>query len=193
MNKPFSQACENNKVPILQILKSAFAHSRRVLEIGSGTGQHAVFFAPRLPHLIWQTSDQPQYHAGILEWISESPSSNLKPPLSLTVGESAWPTHTYDGMFTANTAHIMQKHETKLMMEQVSQHLPEGGMFCQYGPFTQDGVFSSQSNREFHQQLIESGYGGYRDISELTLWAEPLKLLAINPMPANNLLLVWQK
>ncbi|MCW8107652.1 class I SAM-dependent methyltransferase [Alteromonas ponticola] len=193
MSKPFSQACENNKTPILQILKSAFAKCTHVLEIGSGTGQHAVFFASQLPHLIWQTSDQPGYHEGIHAWINEFPSVNLRPPISLTVGETAWPSLPCDGVFTANTAHIMQKHEAKLMMEEISAHLPEGGVFCQYGPFTRDGEFSSQSNQNFHSQLIDEGYGGYRDISELRQWAKTLTLTTIYNMPANNLMLVWKK
>ncbi|WP_211162711.1 DUF938 domain-containing protein [Alteromonas ponticola] len=193
MNKPFSQACENNKSPILALLKDAFSTCHHVLEIGSGTGQHAVFFASQLPHLIWQTSDQPQYHEGIEAWMSEFPSANLQPPIPLTFGESAWPAKNFDGVFTANTAHIMQKQHARLMMEQVSAHLPKGGVFCQYGPFTQNGEFSSQSNRDFHYHLLSEGYGGYRDINELIQWAEPMTLTSIHSMPANNLLLVWQK
>ncbi|OFC68906.1 DUF938 domain-containing protein [Alteromonas confluentis] len=190
---PFSQACENNKGPILAILKDAFADRKRVLEVGSGTGQHAVHFAPNLPHLIWQTSDQPVYHEGIKLWLSAYPSENLLSPLSLTVGQGELPFAEYDAVYSANTAHIMQKAEIAEMMQTLSEALPQGGVFCQYGPFTDDGVFSSHSNREFHLSLLERGCGGYRDIQELEAWAPALTLVEVHTMPANNLLLQWKK
>ena len=190
---PFSQACENNKGPISAILEVALSQCKRVLEVGSGTGQHAVHFAPLLPHLIWQTSDQPQYHEGVLKWIAAYPSENLLPPLNLTVGKDRLPFSEYDGVYSANTAHIMQKAEIKMMMQSRSESLPQGAVFCQYGPFTDNGAFSSESNREFHQHLIASGYGGYRDIQELQAWAPALTLENIHEMPANNLLLQWVK
>ncbi len=193
MNKPFSQACENNKTPILNVLENTFSACSHVLEIGTGTGQHAVFFAANLPHLKWQTSDQPEYHAGINQWLKEYPLTNLLPPVSFTVGQDDWPAQTVDAVFTANTAHIMQRHQAKLMMQMVAKYLPEGGVFCQYGPFTHNGEFNSQSNQDFHQHLIANGYGGYRDINELTKWADTLTLKSIKNMPANNLLLIWQK
>ena len=117
---PFSQACENNKAPILSVLSNAFCHCRSVLEVGSGTGQHAVFFAENLPHLTWQTSDQPHYHDGIHQWIAAFPSSNLLPPIPLKVGESTLPFGSFDGVFTANTAHIMQRDEVVAMMGALS-------------------------------------------------------------------------
>jgi cyclopropane fatty-acyl-phospholipid synthase-like methyltransferase len=193
MEKPFSQACENNKRPILDILKRAFAHTQQVLEIGSGTGQHASYLAAHLPHLTWHTSDQCEYHDGINAWISESSLSNLIQPVEFKVGVDPFPALPFDGIFSANTAHIMQKHEAKLLMELVSQKLPKGGTFCQYGPFTQSGIYSSQSNAEFHQSLVERGYGGYRDIDELEAWAKRLTLKEMITMPANNLMLVWTK
>ena len=87
--KPFSQACENNKRAILSVLERAFANCHQVLEIGSGTGQHAVFLAEYLPHLIWHTSDQPHYHAGITAWLTDSNVRNVKPPIAFTVGQDA--------------------------------------------------------------------------------------------------------
>ncbi|WP_083638594.1 DUF938 domain-containing protein [Alteromonas pelagimontana] len=193
MNKPFSQACENNKGPILELLKAAFADSTRVLEIGSGTGQHAVYFAPRLPHLVWQTSDQVQYHEGICQWINEEPAANLRMPVTLKIGEQPLSAFEFDAVYSANTAHIMQPEEAKSMMQQISACLPAGGVFCQYGPFLHNGKFSSQSNEEFHHHLLSQGFGGYRDISELERWAPALQLKTMAPMPANNLLLIWQK
>ncbi|MEC8748494.1 MAG: DUF938 domain-containing protein, partial [Pseudomonadota bacterium] len=111
IEKPFSQACENNKRAILSVLERKFANCRQVLEIGSGTGQHAVFLAEHLPHLIWHTSDQPHYHEGIAAWLSDSNTGNVKPPIAFTVGQDDFPNLDIDGIFTANTAHIMQKEE----------------------------------------------------------------------------------
>ncbi|WP_218310791.1 DUF938 domain-containing protein [Alteromonas antoniana] len=192
-DKPFSQACENNKRPILDVLEHAFATRKHVLEIGSGTGQHAVFMSANLPHLIWQTSDQTEYHGGIQAWLDDENVLNCKSPMTLKIGEQALPDNLFDGIYTANTAHIMQREEVELMMQQVSDVLPPCGVFCQYGPFTEDGEFSSQSNAEFHASLLERGCGGYRDISELTKWAPKLTLQNVYRMPANNLMLVWTK
>lgn len=192
-DKPFSQACENNKGPILEVLKQAFATRKHILEIGSGTGQHAVFFSAHLPHLLWQTSDQAEYHPGILAWKEEANVLNCKAPITLKIGEQSIPEKLFDGIFTANTAHIMQPDEVKLMMQQISNVLPPGGVFCQYGPFTENGEFSSQSNADFHASLLARGFGGYRDISELIQWAPSLTLESTYRMPANNLCLVWSR
>jgi cyclopropane fatty-acyl-phospholipid synthase-like methyltransferase len=194
---PFSQACENNKEAILAILKDAFANVKNVLEIGSGTGQHAVHFAKHLPHVQWHCADQSQYHDGILAWIQQFPSPNLVPPITLKVPQDEWPapknSDAFDAYFSANTAHIMQKTEARYLMQTINENLPEGGVFCQYGPFTQDGEFSSQSNEDFHHRLISEGYGGYRDIQELIEWAPLLNLSDIIQMPANNLMLIWYR
>lgn len=193
MTKPFSQACENNKGPIFNVLEREFCHARSVLEIGSGTGQHAVYFGKLMPHLRWQTSDQPENHQGIQAWLSEYQLPNVLAPIALTIGQSVLPTDTYDGIYTANTTHIMQPSEAQLMMETVSGVLNENGVFCQYGPFKVDGEFTSDSNAAFHQSLIERGFGGYQDIDTLKQWAKGLILREIVSMPANNLLLVWHK
>lgn len=191
--KPFSQACENNKAPILEHLKKAFQNVTKVLEIGSGTGQHAVHFAPLLPHLMWQTADQSPYHDGILAWLADFPSKNLLKPLEISLPTKPWPQNGYDGFFTANTTHIMQACEVRLMMQLVEKQLPPKGVFCQYGPFIQNGQFSSQSNRDFHTRLVSEGYGGYRSIEELQAWCKTMVLESIVNMPANNLLLIWKK
>ena len=104
---PFSQACENNKSFILEILREAFADRSQVLEIGSGTGQHAVYFAPEFPQLQWQTSDRVQHHAGVNAWLEAYPAPNLMSPLALDVSSDSWPAGAYDAVFSANTAHIM--------------------------------------------------------------------------------------
>lgn len=190
---PFSQACENNKHAILDRLTVAFANSTCVLEIGSGTGQHAVHFAPSLPHVTWLTSDRVENHPGINAWIEQALAPNLHPPMAFSLPASSWPERAIDAVYSANTAHIMQKNEAKAMMQLIDASLPTGGNFCQYGPFTIDGKFSSQSNEDFHQSLIERGYGGYRDIQELIDWAPSLGLVQVHEMPANNLMLHWRK
>jgi hypothetical protein len=193
-DKPFSQACENNKEPILEVLKRVLADKTNLLEIGSGTGQHAAYFAPRLRHLEWHTSDMPDKHLGIAAWLEEVKVNNLHQPLSFTIGAtSAWPLTNTDAVYTANTTHIMQPLESQLMMQLVANNLPIGGIFCQYGPYNFQGQYSSESNQSFDQHLSEQGCGGIRDIDELTLWAIPLVLIETIPMPANNYMLVWQK
>jgi cyclopropane fatty-acyl-phospholipid synthase-like methyltransferase len=154
--KPFSQACENNKKPILQQLKKAFSTVHNVLEIGSGTGQHAAYFARKLPHVQWHCSDVEEYHDGINQWIDEFPSKNLYRPFVLKLARDEWVSSSaishqpFDGIYTANTAHIMLEHEIQSLMQSVAAHLPKRGVFCQYGPFIVDGKFTSKSKQEFH-------------------------------------------
>ncbi|MGJ8678731.1 DUF938 domain-containing protein [Paraglaciecola sp.] len=192
-NKPFSQACENNKQPIWTVLQRVFSSTKNVLEIGSGTGQHATYFAVNLPHLIWQTSDLAANHTGIQAWLSECDAPNLKAPVIFQLGQDNWPDGIFDAVFTANSTHIMQPNEAKLMMEQVGMNLPKRGVFCQYGPFNINGQYTSHSNRDFDQYLKEQGCGGIRSIEELQGWAVNLDLIEKVKMPANNMLLVWRK
>ena len=183
-DKPFSQACENNKQPIFNALGRVLAGSTNLLEIGSGTGQHAAYFAPRLTHLEWQTSDMPNNHKGIKAWLEDVSVLNLHQPLSFTIGIDEWPLDHFDAVFTANTTHIMQPSEAQLMMRLVADNLPDGGIFCQYGPFNFHGQYTSDSNVAFDQYLSEQGCGGIRDIDELTLWGKPLILVEKISMPA---------
>lgn len=194
MTKPFSQACENNKAPILAVLEAVFSKATRVLEIGSGTGQHAVHFAAGLPHLQWQTSDVPAHHEGINAWLNDAALPNLLPPVALQVGKDVFPASGYDAVYSANTAHIMFADEVALMMAGIAELLPAGGVFCQYGPFIYQGRFSSASNQAFHQSLLQRGLGGYKSIEDLKRWAGPSLVLGdIFDMPANNLCLIWTK
>ncbi len=192
MSKEFSPSFEKNKQPILDRLKVHFKESRQVLEIGSGTGQHALFFAENLPHLIWHTSDVPDNHASINAWISESQLENVVPPVAFRIGRDPWPAIQADAVFTANTAHIMQPDEVKQMMELVAANLPVDGIFCQYGAMKVKGQFTSESNRDFDQTLKNKGYGGIRSIEELISWGQGLQLVEKIPVPTNNFLLVWK-
>ena len=191
--EPYSQSCENNKAPILTLLQPFFDKTSKVVEIGSGTGQHAVYFAPRLPHLIWQTSDLPDNHAGINRWIHAYPAQNLLPPLPLNVTQ-AWPVADFDGVYTANTLHIMPWEAVEALFGAL--HSPTSCKLAIYGPFNYEGKFTSESNAEFDLWLKERApHQGIRDIEKITALAREagFTLVADNPMPANNRLLFFQK
>ena len=194
--KPFSEACEQNKRPILEILRTEFAHCRSVLEIGSGTGQHAVFFAKEMPHLKWQTSDVREAHTGIIAWLEESGLANVGKPLSLEIGADPWPASRFDGVFSANTTHIMSWPRVELMVEGVSRLLAPDGIFCLYGPFNYNGNFTSESNARFDEWLkARDPDSGVRDFDRLDALARShgMSLTHDHEMPVNNRILVWKK
>lgn len=196
LEKPFSPACENNKDPILRVLREAFVTARLVLEIGSGTGQHAVYFSSHLPHVIWQTSDLPENHSGILAWLEEAQLPNVRPPLALDVTHHDWGVTRVEGVFSANTAHIMSWPQVTAMFAGVGRILARAGMFCLYGPFNYHGRYTSESNARFDEWLKQRDpHSGIRDSEALTTLAEDqgLILKADYAMPANNRTLVWQK
>lgn len=192
--KQFSEACERNSEPILAVLRKVLADKRTVLEIGSGTGQHAVYFARQLPHLIWQTSDLQKNHPSILAWREEAGLANVSPPLEIDVG-GTWPRQSFDAVFTANTCHIMAWSEVEAMFAGVSRVLNPGGLFLIYGPFNYDGKFTSPSNQRFNEYLqMQAPHMGIRDIADLRgLAARTMALVHDHEMPANNRLLVFSK
>jgi len=195
MHKPFSQACENNKRPILEILVRHLADVRRVLEVGSGTGQHAVYFGERLPHLTWQTSDRRDYHEGIGAWVTEAGLDNVHPPLDLDVMVEPWPVDTVDAVFSANTAHIMSWPMVEAFVAGVGRRLKRDGLFLLYGPFSYGGVHTSESNERFNLSLKSQDPAmGIRDFEAVGALAQAagMTLLEDNAMPANNRLLVWR-
>ena len=144
--KPYSEACDQNKLPILKVLREVFADRSRVLEIGSGTGQHAVYFGMQLPHLVWQTSDLAGHHAGIMAWLEEYQPANVRPPLKLNMDEEGWPDENFDAVFSANTAHIMSWPQVERMFAGVGSILPANGVFALYGPFNYRSHYTSDSN-----------------------------------------------
>jgi cyclopropane fatty-acyl-phospholipid synthase-like methyltransferase len=193
--KPFAESCEQNQQPILDILQKELTDICHVLEIGSGTGQHAVFFAHALPHLIWQTSDVAEHHPGINTWLADENLDNTRAPLTLNVETDAWPEQTFDGIFSANTVHIMGWPEVEKMFAGIGQVLLPGGRFCLYGPFNYDGKFTSESNANFDVWLKNRDpKSGVRDVAELDKLAKKVgfKLTEDYEMPANNRMLVWQ-
>lgn len=194
--KPFAESCEQNKQPILEVLTTYFDNVRTVLEIGSGTGQHGVFFAGRFPHLCWVTSDTPDNHPGIRAWLDEAALPNLQGPLLLDVNQPAWPAVHPDAVFSANTAHIMSWPSVTNLFAGVGRLLKAQGLFCLYGPFNYAGQYTSESNARFDAWLkARDPDSGIRDFEALCKLADQhdLTLVADHAMPANNRILVWQK
>ena len=193
--KPFSPACERNRGPILAALREPFATRRQVLEIGSGTGQHAVHFAAALPHLTWQTSDVAANLPGIRTWLAEAALPNTPPPLELDVA-GIWPAARYDAAFTANTLHIMSWPEVQQLFAQLGSTLTDDAVLAVYGPFNEDGQFTSESNAAFDASLRErASHMGLRDLSAVDALARTIGLhrMADLPMPANNRTLLWRR
>jgi cyclopropane fatty-acyl-phospholipid synthase-like methyltransferase len=173
-----------------------FADRRHVLEIGSGTGQHAVYFAPELPHLVWQTADVPQHHAGIRLWLEEAALPNVLPPLALEVNDTSWHSGRYDAVFSANTLHIMSWPEVAKFFAGVGKVLGAGGVLAVYGPFNYNGAFTSESNARFDVWLkARDPASGVRDFEAVDALAraQGLVLQQDIAMPANNRTLVWRR
>lgn len=194
--KPFSQACENNKHAILEKLASLLASRHRLLEVGSGTGQHAVHFANVLPQLHWQCSDREENLAGINSWVGDAALANLPAAIALNVCDEQWPTGNYDAVYSANTAHIMAWKEVEVFIRQVGQLLADGGLFCLYGPFNYDGAYTADSNANFDIWLRQQNpQSAIRDFEAVDRCAASHGLLLQHDyaMPANNRLLVWTK
>lgn len=194
--KPHSQACENNKQPILDCLREVLVDPGLVLEIGSGTGQHAEFLAAELPHLQWQPTDHPAAIGDCEDRLQQAALANVRAPLALDVAASHWPLAAADAAFSANTAHIMSWPEVQAMFLGLAAILPVGAPFCLYGPFNYAGNFTSDSNRLFDGQLRSRAlHMGIRDIEDLLDLAalSDFALTADHSMPANNRLLVWRR
>ena len=144
--RPFSEASDRNRGPILAVLKRIFKERRHVLEIGSGTGQHAAYFSAELPHLVWQASDVAENLPGIREWISKPA------PIELDV-DKEWPQLDVDAVFSANICHIMSWPQVESLFAGVARLLPTGGVFALYGPFNYGGRHTSESNARFDAML----------------------------------------
>lgn len=194
--KPFSEACERNREPILAVLSEVFVRVSSVLEIGSGTGQHAVYFARALPHLVWQPSDLAEAHPGILAWIAESGLANVLPPVLLDVDDDDWPVDNADAVFTANTLHIVSWESVENLFAGAGRLLDPGAPMCVYGPFNYGGRFTSQSNEAFDAMLrSRDPDSGIRDFDAVCAVARRHGLVfeADHAMPANNRTLVFRR
>ncbi len=194
--KPFSESCVQNRAPILAVLRALFAERSQVLEIGSGTGQHAVYFGAELPHLQWQTADVPQQHPGIQAWLDAAALPNVLPPIALDVSQAAWRSGRYDAVFSANTLHIMGWPEVEHFFDGVGAVLMPGGVLAVYGPFNYHGAYTSDSNARFDAWLKQRDpASGVRDFEAVDALARARGLVLQQDiaMPANNRTLVWQK
>lgn len=193
--KPWSGACERNRAPILDVLRDHFANCRQVLEVGSGTGQHAVHFAAALPHLAWQTSDRAVQLPGICQWLAEAALANTPPPLALDV-TGQWPAGCFDGVFSANTLHIMDWPAVEAFFAALPGVTAPGAMLVIYGPFNRGGRFTSDSNAAFDAALKADAPGrGIRDFEAVDALARAagFGLVEDRAMPANNRCLVWRR
>jgi len=196
LSKPYAESCEQNKDPILEVLKEVFATPGTVFEVGSGTGQHAVYFTQHMPHLYWQPSDLAEQLPGICLWISEAGHNRIHAPHELDVSAEEWPVVLADYVFTANTTHIVSWPQVQDMFAGVGRTLKSGGVFAQYGPFNYAGRYTSESNAQFDQWLKQRDpLSGIRNFEDLVALAQQhdMQLHADYEMPANNRTLVWRK
>ena len=194
--KPYSQASENNKDHILLVLKSAFKDAKSVLEVGSGTGQHAVHFAANLPHLLWQPTDMEVNISGIKLWLDEASLTNLNDPITLDVNNLPWQLGNFDAIYTANTLHIMGTSEIENFFQGISKTLNCGGTLCIYGPFNYGGNYTSPSNQRFDGWLKKNNpESAIRDFEWVNSLASNIGLSLVHDheMPANNRLLQWSR
>jgi len=193
INCPYAESAEQNKFVIFDAINSYL--QGEVLEIASGTGQHAVYFASQLPELSWQTSELAANLPGIEAWIEEAGLGNLLAPIELDV-LGAWPDHCYDLVYSANCFHIMGKDAVTRCIEGVGDCLKSEGVFAVYGPFNYDGAYTSESNARFDQMLqARDPASGIKDFEWIEALAGKagLELLEDIAMPANNRTLIWQK
>lgn len=194
--KPDAPSCERNRNPILAVLAEYFPDNCRVLEIGSGTGQHAVYFAAAMPQWQWQCSDRAESLPAIRLWLDDAALPNTPAPIEFDVASGDWPDGRYDAVFSANTLHIMGWDEVQAMFRGLPDILEADARVVIYGPFNDDGQFSSDSNAQFEQCLKARGpQMGIRDQSAVAALAKEagLDVIAAVPMPANNRCLVWQR
>lgn len=195
--KPFASACERNRDPILTVIQPLLTQVYQVLELGSGTGQHAVYFAAAMPHLSWQTSERPGQLDGIRQWLAEAALPNTPAPIELDVTAADWslPLATFDAVFTANTLHYMPWAAVKAFFAHLPRYLPPGALLIVYGPFRIGGQHISDSNVQFDAWLasVDPSFA-VRDLDEVNALAQSvgLKQVARHTMPANNFIVIWQ-
>ena len=195
MDKPHAPATERNRDAIGDVLVERFADRRAVLEIGSGTGQHAVYFARAMPWLRWQSSDVAVNLPGIKLWLDEASLPNTPAPLALDLRQT-WPRVEFDAVFSANTLHIMGWPQVQRLFAELGQHMPPSGLLTVYGPFNYAGRFTSDSNAAFDASLRAGNpASGLRDFEAVDALANEagLRLLEDRTMPANNRCITWQR
>jgi len=193
---PFSEACERNKGPIREVLAAHLPAAGDVLEIGSGTGQHAVYFAAQFPRMNWQPSDTGDYLPGLRARIAAEGAANIAPVIELDVRGAAWPQARFPAVFSANTLHFMSTRAAEGLFRGIGKLLERPGVLIVYGPFKYNGDFTAPSNARFDDWLKSTDpERGVRDFEWVNGLAEQagLYLSADIAMPANNQCLVWHK
>jgi hypothetical protein len=193
---PFSQSCENNKAPILAVLRDVFVDRRQVLEIASGTGQHACYLAGHMPWLKWQPSELPGSLPVLGPRCEAYRGDNLLPPAALDVSAEPWPLPVPDAVFTANSLHIMAWPVVQAMFRSLGAGTGDDAVLAIYGPFNYRGDYTSESNRRFDAWLAQQHPdSGIRDFEQVDALAQSagFELLRDREMPANNRLLVWRR
>jgi cyclopropane fatty-acyl-phospholipid synthase-like methyltransferase len=191
---PFADACERNKAPILAALRGLLPARGHVLEIGSGTGQHVVHFAPHFPGLSWQPTERGEQLEGLNARIRLQGGRNILPAILLEV-EGVWPDRFFEAVYSSNTAHIMCWNEVRAMFSGVGPRLSRDGVFCLYGPFNVAGCYTATSNESFDRQLRQRNPAmGLRDVVQLERLSarHHMRLEERRQLPANNLLLVFR-
>ena len=194
--RPDAPATDRNREAILEVLVDEFSDRNEVLEIGSGTGQHAVYFANAMSHLTWQTSDVSKNHSGIRSWIEFANIDNVKPPLEIDVESVSGIDGNFDAVYSSNTAHIMSMRAVEFMFELVGNLLPINGKFCLYGPFNRNGDFTSESNTRFDASLrSQDPLMGIRNLEDLEVLADKagMQRRSLYAMPANNFMVAWNR
>lgn len=196
MPLPFAESCERNKGPILEVLRTSFADCTHVLEIGSGTGQHAVHFSTEMPWLVWQPSEMSEGMPGLRKRIFNEGPKNLRAPVEIDVTAAPWDVRKVDGVFTANTLHIMHLPQVQAFFAGLPAVVKPGVVLAVYGPFRYRGAYTSGSNESFDAMLRARDPGsGIRDFEAIDALAREagFEFVADHPMPANNQTLVWKR
>lgn len=192
-NLPITEACLRNQAPIAEALKSMLTQEINVLEIGSGTGQHAVFICKQMPHLIWQPSEMPERVQEVEAWREAEALSNILPTKTIDVLQTDWTlTKNYDVVFTANTVHYISWEKVEALLAGASKHLNKQGKFIVYGPFNENQSYTSEGNRNLDQWLKQRDpSSGIKDREDFIKLAKRYKFDFIESiqMPANNIML----
>ncbi len=190
-----SDASERNKGPILEVLKQAFADCTHVLEVGSGTGQHAVHFALAMPGIVWQPSELPEAMPALRKRVFAEGPSNLRAPVEIDVTATPWDVRKVDGIYTANTLHIMHWQQVEAFFGGLPAVAKPGTVLAVYGPFSYAGRHTSPSNESFDAMLRARDPGsGIRDFEAVDALARAagFALAQDHAMPANNRTIIWQ-
>ncbi|MAD46662.1 MAG: methylase [Oceanospirillaceae bacterium] len=195
-NLPVAESCLRNQQAIYEVLSQELADDAVVLELGSGTGQHAAFMTPRLPRLRWQPSELAENIPAINAWREHIGRENFLPPLILDIAQDLWPVKQVDAVFSANLVHFVGWDKVRAMMAGIGRVLKPAGRAIFYGPYNYHGEFTSEGNRQLDEWLkSRDPSSGIKDFEQIQMTArkEKLRLLKDIAMPANNRILILQK